>query len=212
VSEPARCIWCKAAVSGHFALGSACPHCGKVPLLLESIPEVRQEHSYGNEPTRIPDLAGDDRRAWRVPVDNAPEGHAGVGCDWLVHRPGAHPLWWWYMVAIVHLRPLHDLDRPAIQFPGATHEALIVSLDPEHELPDLDTWGPAHMLQPPDLAAQFIVNSDAQAAEVGDLLVTHIVIDGQSPDSDHRSYWTEAVENTAEHLRLGGHPPAEGAA
>lgn len=67
MSEPARCVWCKVAVEGQFELGAACPHCGRVPLLLEGIPEVREEHSYGNEPTKPPDLEGVGT-AWRPTV------------------------------------------------------------------------------------------------------------------------------------------------
>lgn len=207
MTEPARCVWCKVAVDGQFELGAACPHCDRRPLLLEGIPEVRQEHSYGNEPTKVPDIAGEGGRAWRIPleavVDKRP--NASVGSDWLVHAPGSHPLWWWYMIGVVHLRP--TAGKPAkVAFPGATHELMFIAISPEYPLPDVDRWEKMHHLEPLDLAEQFIVTDDAQACELGDLIVKHIVFEGASPDQDHRAYWKVAVANTAEHLRLGGHP------
>lgn len=28
------CLWCQQEVSGEYLLGSACPHCGKSPLII----------------------------------------------------------------------------------------------------------------------------------------------------------------------------------
>ena len=159
--------------------------------------------SYGNAPTREPDISGAGR-AWRVTAKD-PEEHAGIGADWLVHAPFAHPFWWWYAVSAIHLRPLPGKGPAHIRFPGATHEILFVALNPEKPLPDISAWqGPAY-LTPIDLEHQFIVQDDEKAREITDLVVAHIC-EGVSPDQDFRAYWRDVINRTAEHARLGGHP------
>lgn len=160
--------------------------------------------SYGNEPTKAPDIKGMGR-AWRVTA--TPEAEftsATVGSDWLVHAPYGHPFWWWYAVSVVHLRPLPGMPPPNMVREDATHEIMFLALDPSHPLPDVDNWAAMKYLTPPDLAWQFIVDRDEQAKELGDLVVRHIC-DGQSPDQDFRTYWHGAIENTVEHICTGGH-------
>lgn len=168
---------------------------------------------YGNEPTTEPDLAGVGR-AWKLDLDLYRDGpnmmpdHEGTVAWWLVHAPGAHPFWSWYVVGTVHLREIEgQTRRPHLQFPGASHEILFVALNPEHPLPSLDAWADIQFLEPLDLVEQFIVSDDDAAAELTELVVKHIV-DGMSPDQDHRQYWAGAIARTAEHIRLGGHPDA----
>lgn len=162
--------------------------------------------SYGNEPTRPPDHQGAGR-AWRIQHDvepDVPDHQAGVG-SWLVYAPYGHPLWYWYCVGGVHLRPIEGVKPATIQFPGATHEILFCALSPERPLPSLDDWKEAAFLQPLDLTHQFIVPDDIAAAELTELVVRHIVA-GNSPDQDYRSYWRDVIDKTAEHQRLGKHP------
>lgn len=171
--------------------------------------------SYGNEPTVSPDLEGYGR-AWRIePPASTPEHQKQAGCgQWLVHAPHGHPFWPWYTVQAVHLRPLDGQPPAKVQFPGATHEWLVVALNPEEPLPDVTNWGapgtpPMRHMEPIDQCVQFIVADDDQARELVELTVKHILLDGVSPDQDFRSYWERAIANTAEHIRLGGHPDRE---
>jgi hypothetical protein len=191
--------------------------------------------SYGNEPTRAPDLQGDVRipkpdpgpdasladvmaavvnpptvpgvaRAWRL---EPAEKLAGVG-QWLVHAPHGHPFWPWYVVQAIHLRPLEGQPPAHVQFPGASHEWLVVALNPEAPLPDVDRWAapgtpPIRYLKPVDQCWQFIVASDEQAAQLCEQAV-RCIVQGVSPDQDFRAWWKAAIANTAEHVRLGGHP------
>jgi hypothetical protein len=164
--------------------------------------------TYGNEPTREPDVIG-RWRAWRVAVDRAspdwaPDHEADCG-SWLVDAPGAHPFWWWYVVGCVHLRPMEGVKAPHVQFPGATHEILFCALSPEKPLPSLDDWKGMAFLEPLDLVHQVIVPSDDDARNLTEMIVRHMV-GGRSPDSDWRSYWQTLINTSAEHLRLGGHP------
>lgn len=164
--------------------------------------------SYGNEPTAPPDLQGRGR-AWKVRGTSVTEENASIGADWLVHAPHGHPLWPWYAISGIHLRPLPIKGPPHLQFPGATHEIMFLALNPEKPLPSIDDWHGMAWLEPIDLAHQVIVQSDEKAVELVELVVRHIVIDGANPDQDFRAYWRSAINQTAEHLRFDGHPGAE---
>lgn len=169
---------------------------------------------YSNQPTAAPDLEGYGR-AWKVECPDALAHQREAACgQWLVHAPHGHPWWPWYAVQAVHLRPLEGQPPAALQFPGASHELLVVALDPDKPLPEVKRWGspdtpPMCHLEPVDQCVQFIVADDDQARQVCELVVRHIVLDGQSPDQDFRAYWASGIANTAEHVRLGGHPDRE---
>jgi hypothetical protein len=168
--------------------------------------------SYGNEPAREPDTLGASGRAWKVGVpDETPDFQREAECGvWIVHAPHAHSVWWWYAVMVVSLREIPGAPPSRLQFPGASHELLIVALNPEEPLPDVDRWGaagtpPVRYLTPIDQCVQFIVADDEQAQTLANLVVD-VIADGMSPDQDFRGWWQDCVAKTSEHLRLGGHP------
>lgn len=173
---------------------------------------------------RDPDFAG-VARVWHITPTAASEaahegswgyGSASVGADYLVTGP-YHPFWKWWMVSIVHLRPLEGAPPPHVRFPGATHEIMCLSLDPEPRNgrpaePDLDRieagdveGGLPGFLQPPDWVVQVILPDDDGARTLAELVVREIA-SGRSCDSDFRSWWERTIQTTAEHVRLGGHP------
>lgn len=166
---------------------------------------------YANLPARDPDIHGVGR-AWKVLAPDAPQWQQQASCGaWLVHAPHGHPFWTWYAVQCISLREIAGQDRPPhLQFPGASHEWLVLALNPEQPLPDIERWNgpgtpPMQYLEPIDQCVQFIVADDDQARELCELTVRHI-LSGVSPDQDFREYWRTAIANTAEHIRLGGHP------
>lgn len=162
--------------------------------------------SYGNLPTTEPDHQGLGC-AWKIPMtrkEEKPDWAATVSM-WLVSAPYAHPFWWWYAVTCISLRDIPGVPPATVQFPGATHEIMFVALNPERPIPDLADWQGMSHLEPLDLVHQFIVGSDEDAEKLTEVVVKHIVA-GNSPDQDHRSYWRDAINLTAEHLRLDGHP------
>ena len=120
-----------------------------------------------------------------------------------------HPFWSWYYVAIIHLRPIEGCRPPYIAFPEATHEIQIVAMNPEAPLSDVDDWGkpeqPVNWLLPLELEHQFVVRDDEQAELLGQLVV-EAICRGNSPDQDHRAYWSVVVDQTAEHICYGTHP------
>jgi hypothetical protein len=160
---------------------------------------------------RRPDLEVANRRAWRLDLDKAqgPDQSACVS-EWLVNGP-FHPFWTYWLVGAVHLRPIEGATQaPVINVPGASHEFLILSLDspPAGAVrPDPDDFKTFRILEPPDFVQQQIGLTDGQAIDITEQIVRAIVVLGWSPDSDYRRRWDETVAKTAEHARLGGHPP-----
>jgi hypothetical protein len=130
-----------------------------------------------------------------------------VLAGYLVHRPGAHPLWSCYWISVVHLRVEPELQTPKLQFDGASHELSIWSLNPDHmATPDPSVrvedlkW-----LEPPDLSFQFTGTDDEAERLVGDAVAVICRYARVSPDSDFRAWWNRALTNTLEHYRTGAH-------
>lgn len=157
-----------------------------------------------------PAISGAFGEAWLIRM--GPPGTRGsVDVDaalagWIVRAPHAHPLWRYWMLSVVHLRPLEGGKPPQLRFPEATHEIVIVALNPEHPLPPLDHapgW-PVHYLTPIDVCEQMVVPNDAVAVEIAGLCV-RAICDGASPDQDHRRWWAHTIGATAAHYREGRH-------
>jgi hypothetical protein len=130
------------------------------------------------EQLRQPDLTGAFGRAWDISgAKSRPEQEAGLRA-WLLHRPGAHPFWSWWLVSVVHLREIPGAPPARKQFPEADHEFRIVTINPE---------------ACPHVVEQFGGLTDEQAMEIGDWVIRHIVFDGVWPDQDFRRYWHEAI-------------------
>jgi hypothetical protein len=163
--------------------------------------------SYTEEPT----VAGPAGRAWRTrlkPIgERGKPDTDGTVCCWLINAPGAHPFWSYWALSLIHLRPIEGTKQAHKAFETATHELMIMALDPSKPLPPLDVsadW-PLHWLTPLDVCQQFEVPSDEAADEIATLCVRSIVDGRISPDQDYRSYWRVSIEATAEHYRTGGH-------
>jgi hypothetical protein len=152
-----------------------------------------------------PVFAGPAGRAWDVPLPDDPGAQV---CQWLLDAPYAHPFWRWHVIAVVHLRPVAGEQEAHVQFPGASHELLLLALDPQMddriEPGRYDTQN--HWLQPPDVVVQFIVADDDQAREVAKFAADAVTRGLVVPDSDFASHWEKAIHATAEHMRIGGHP------
>lgn len=146
----------------------------------------------------VPTISGPFGEAW--PVRMGPLGTRGsVDLDaalagWIVLAPHAHPLWRYWMLSVVHLRPLEGGKPPQLRFPEATHEIVIMALNPEHPPPPLDhspNW-PVHYLTPIDVCEQIDAPSDAAAVEVAEWCV-RAICNGASPDQDYRAWWRNAI-------------------
>jgi len=166
--------------------------------------------------TRPPDVVGPYGKAWHLALEVPGKTPDQAACLYgaLIHAPKAHPLWTYWLISAQHLRDVPGQARPAVKrFPGAEHEILIMSLNPEHGDPDVDRYereGQSfHFLTPPDFAEQFVGSTDAQIVQMCKWAVRLIVEGQMSPDADFRGAWEIVFHNTAQHMRTGRHPPGD---
>lgn len=171
----------------------------------------------GTHITRPPTLSGPFGQAWSIMLQ--PIGQRGkpdfdaMISHTIISAPQSHPLWWIYALSIIHLRHIDGVKPAHVKFPGATHELMLLALNPEKPVPDIDAmehgdFDSFHLLQPANLVEQFQVPSDAYAWYLGETAIKAIVDGIISPDTDYRSQWKHAIAETAKHLREGGHPEA----
>lgn len=138
-----------------------------------------------------------------------PDWRGGLD-QWLIYVPGAHPFWHSYIVATISLATLEGVKAAVKHYPGAEYEMMILALDPEHPLPDVTSMTSTYRpLLPPNLMKQWHGTTLEQAKEVTELMVRSFVDGYTSPDSDYRRMNELMIDNTVEHMVLGGHPKAE---
>ena len=148
---------------------------------------------------RDPDIGKNDgSRAWLVKVDGGTSLTA-----WLVNRKGAHPLWSWWCVSVVHLRDISGMPPAKKHYPEAEFELMVVAVDPDHS-PDPDKAHEGYpLLSPVDVVHQFHGLSDTDAirlcAEAVEAIVEHRI----SPDQDFRAAWRTNLEFAIERFRTG---------
>lgn len=189
--------WVKAPRLAAEALGT----------LVGAPPEAMLALAQARDPLGDDDLAV---RCWRMrKVVTRPDQEAGIA-TWVINGP-FHPLWRWWALGVVHLRPLAGVRPVVLRREGASHEVLIFSVDPEKcPEPDIDKLeregGELPNLMPLDLVHQVVGLDDEQAAELAGLMVKAIVAGEMSPDQDFAEMWRRTLDTTAEHLRSGGHP------
>lgn len=121
---------------------------------------------------------------------------------WFLTCPGQSSAWDSYLLGVVHLRELNG--RAAhISAPGATHELLLVALNPEHSpvRDDPRTWG---FLLPHNVCEQVQLPDDQAARQLVDACA-QLVVDGllfaEPPLSGQREPWHSVVTATVEHLQ-----------
>ena len=124
-------------------------------------------------------LEGPYGTAELVPIPDIPSAAETV-CTWLLTAPRAHPLWSQYAIVAVRLRDLPGFPPPTRQFDGATHELLVIALNPEHgtmtpkravrfwrkgrSLPYLTPVNIAHQIEGTDEEAAELAKDGARAA------------------------------------------------
>lgn len=86
---------------------------------------------------------------------------------WLMLLPGAHPLWNWYLLNVIHLRDIEGMPPAVKAEVSHTHEIIVVALDPERGRPDpanAESW---QHLVPVNHAVQFAASNDGDAIDLG---------------------------------------------
>lgn len=149
-------------------------------------------------PYQQPDHVGTHGRAWRfnlksiLDAQRAKHGTAPPmelnTCAWAVYAPFSHPMWPCVAVACISLRDVPGWPSATINLPGATHEVMVMALDPDK--PVCVDQQPSY-LRPTNFAGQFIASSDDEARERIEQAVRDICAGTLNPDSDGRHQWAE---------------------
>lgn len=160
---------------------------------------------------REPDVNGITGRGWKAAP--AKEVLAGwpAGLDmWLMHVPGAHPLWSWYVVSAVSLADIAGVKPATKRTPSSTHELVVIALAPEFQPSDAwcsqsDQRWSRHILRPLNLCEQVESFDDEKVNELAFLFVRAFCNGHANPDDDFRSYNKQVFAATVDHLKRGLH-------
>jgi hypothetical protein len=148
--------------------------------------------------------------ATEVVVDqhDLPDTQATISL-WFLECPGQTPFWDKFILAIIHLRPIKAVRAAHVSVPHATHEVLLVALDPDSDprADDPDSW---HHLLPVNVVEQIeLPDDEAAAVLLGQCAAA--VLDGhlwaEPPLSGQLEPWRTAVLKTAAHHRGEAHAP-----
>ena len=151
------------------------------------------------------------------PLGNGPEWAETV-CQWLLTAPMAHPAWTQYLMPVVRLRDVDGFAPPKRQFPGATHELLVLALDPDEgpytpenmsrfdegpqagRLPYLTPVNIAHQIEGSDEEARTLALYSAWGVTAGTL-------NPETSDAPSliRANWKAALVKTLAHIRGESH-------
>lgn len=141
-----------------------------------------------------------------TPAVGAPDATVAA---WFLTCPGQSPAWDKYALGIVHLREQDGVQQAKITTPGATHEVLLIALDPDtNPTAHAATW---HHLRPCNVVEQVQLTDDQGAVELLELCARSVV-DGllwaEPPLSGQVEPWRTTLIRTSAHLR--GEPHASG--
>lgn len=157
----------------------------------------------------VTEHAGVAGRAWLLPVDAAVPNASESVAAYLITAPGYHPAWSQYRLDAIRLREVPGLGPPLLRFAGATHEIMVVALDPEHGLwtPERVVAAQHHtpMLMPVNIAEQFEA-ADDEMRPLADLLVQAVVHGMLNPETSDgpsrvRRQWLTCAVKTLAHIR-----------
>jgi hypothetical protein len=136
---------------------------------------------------------------FEFPEDLVPRSLAWLH-SWALSAPWAHPIWKYYYVTLIHLRPVKGLPNAVKHDVQATHEIMVYALDPAH--PVMQGVIPL-ALTPPNFCGQFEAESDAAAVEYVKLCLYEVCDGALSPDTDFRRDWVQRFPFIAEKLLVG---------
>lgn len=156
-------------------------------------------------------MTGEYGTAVRIPRENWPEKMAQLS-TWIITAPCWHIFWSQYLITVVSLATFPDIDPPHLQFPGATHELIVLTLNPDHGPYDARACTPENPVtfMPPHNVCEQFVTTDERAIEVCDLLA-RAVIDGlMCPETIEdpqgvQAAWRQSISVTLDHFRDPSH-------
>lgn len=178
-----------------------------------------------NDPTTIDptaDIVGPYGTVQHVPMpktgDLLPVSRAAITCTlgtWLITAPIFHPAWSQYVLSLIRLDEHPDLPPPVLKFPGASHELLLLAVNPApgeqtpETVRDHCRDGSLPFLQPVNIAEQFTGTDDEMRAVAW--LAARGVVNGvlhpETADAPSivRAHWLAACTKTLAHLRGEDH-------
>jgi hypothetical protein len=140
----------------------------------------------------VPTLVGSLGKAWRQDKEKIAELRDKEEllplyvASWIIYAPYAHPAWHSYWLNCMSLRNLEGVPPALIYRPDATHELILLALNPAH--PTTIDEQP-HFLTPTNFAGQFPAQSDSHASAIIEQTVRDVVNGILSPDTDYRRDW-----------------------
>lgn len=141
---------------------------------------------------RDPDLLSSISKGWLFD-DKAVAERLGMDINkfaslrsWILFAPWAHPMWYFYLLVLVHLRPIEGMPAPKINLPNASHELFLIALDPGYPVPLNDR---PHYLTPLNFVAQFYAQDDKEAIRMIDEAALDVVDGRLNPDTDYTQHW-----------------------
>lgn len=181
--------------------------------------------------TAEPDHEGSHGRAWRlaIPDDSGNWQYAATVCHYLITAPAYHPLWSQYVLAVIRLGKMDGVPDAHLQFPGATHELMVVAMAPDtgHGGPDgcqqhtpecMNGEHPRNrdlsFLQPGNVAWQTVA-ADEEMEQLADMAVQAVVSGIWNPETAGspdaiREAWNAGLIRTLAHIRGEVHAPGDG--
>lgn len=114
--------------------------------------------------------------------------HAACLAGWILYCPGAHLMWSYWYVGLVHLRELPGVQSAHKQYAEAEYETMVFAINPDAGDVDPDD-GPFPHLEPFDHVVQFHGVNDAQAVHVIERMLSLVMSGEISPDQDYRQIW-----------------------
>ncbi|MGW1039347.1 hypothetical protein [Streptomyces sp. NPDC002547] len=155
--------------------------------------------------TEPDELSGPYGTAHRIPPANYTANLAALD-GWIITAPSWHPVWSQYLLDVISLDDTPGLPPARKYFPGATHELMVVVLNPDHGPYDARTFGAPDglsFLAPVNIGEQF-TGTDEQARRLSFLSAQAVVAGllcpetGDAPDRV-RASWRASIHQTLTH-------------
>lgn len=145
-----------------------------------------------------------------------PEGPE-VLCQHLINAPVWHPMWSQYALVVVRLRDgIPGMPPPDRKFPGATHEMIVMALNPERgsfgtgaEFLDFMRASGIPYLTPINIAEQFQA-ADDEIRHITKLAARAVISGFLNPETAGapeivREQWLTSMTKTLAHIRGEAH-------
>ena len=128
---------------------------------------------------------------------------------WFLECPGQSPAWSHYTMNVIHLRDIDGVPPAHIRVLGATHELILIALDPDRhpKVLKLSSWRP---LRPLNVQEQIRLPDDRSAREMAEKAAQAVVnglLPAEPPLAGTVEPWRTSLNKTAAHLRGEEHLP-----